>query len=295
MVHRFRLATPRDRDAVFALCASTWPDGDYIPRVWDAWLADPAGAFVVGVDATDTALAIGKLSVVAPGEGWIEGVRVAPAQRARGWGRALVAHLLACAQQQGLQVVRFLTAAGNVPMHRVAAALGFIPQGHYLPCHAAAEGAQPARLAQPDDTAALWALARQLPSPAEPLRWQGWRAAHATPAWLAAAVQAGHVLVSADAKAFAAVAPPAVPAGGEATVALLAGAPAAFPPLLAAVRAWAAAHGAARVLGLFPGAAAEAARQDGWTPYTEHPMWLYTWNREASSRSAAGGPPPATG
>jgi len=43
MSYGFRPAAPRDREAVFAFCATTWPNGDYIPRVWDAWLADPEG------------------------------------------------------------------------------------------------------------------------------------------------------------------------------------------------------------------------------------------------------------
>ena len=41
--YRFRPAAPRDRDAVFAFTADTWQGGDYIPRVWDAWLAERSG------------------------------------------------------------------------------------------------------------------------------------------------------------------------------------------------------------------------------------------------------------
>ena len=66
MPYRFRPAVPCDREAVFAFCAATWPNGDYIPLVWDAWLADPGGAFVVGADDEDSAVAVVKLSRAAP-------------------------------------------------------------------------------------------------------------------------------------------------------------------------------------------------------------------------------------
>ena len=278
---RFRRATPRDRDAVFAFCATTWPGGDYIPLVWDAWLADPQGAFVVGVDGEDAPLAVGKLSLAAPcqgwpgpAEGWLEGLRVAPAQRGRGWGRALVAHLADCAWAQGMQTLRFLTEAGNTPMHHVAAALGFAPGGEYHPHRAEAGGNTVARRARLPEAPALWEGALAALAPAEPLSWRGWTAARATAAWLEAAVAQARVLVAADGRSIAAMTPPGD--RGEATVALLAGAPGAFPELLAAARAWAAGAGAAQVFGLLPAAAAPAARADGWTSRTDRPMWLYT-------------------
>jgi len=269
MSYGFRPAAPRDREAVFAFCATTWPNGDYIPRVWDAWLADPEGRFAVGVDAADSAVAVGKLGPAAPGEGWLQGIRVDPALRRGGWGRALTAHLSDCAWAQGMRTVRYLTDGHNTPMHHVAAALGFAAEGQYHPHRAAAGGRARLRLARPTETAALWADA----SAGGPLRWRGWVGAEASAAWFADAIARERVLVAADGRSFAVLMPPAD--GRDAEIALIHGATETFAELLVAARAWAAAADAAEIFALLPPAAVPAATADGWTTRVELPMWLY--------------------
>jgi hypothetical protein len=83
--YQFRLAAAQDRDAVFAFSAQTWPNGDYIPLVWDDWLADAEGALIAGIDEADQAIALVKLVVAAPGEGWLEGVRSRPRGASGDW------------------------------------------------------------------------------------------------------------------------------------------------------------------------------------------------------------------
>jgi len=293
MPYRFRRATERDRAAVFAFCQMTWEGGDYIPRVWDRWLADLHGALVVGVGADDYPVALGKLSVPAPGEGFIEGVRVAPAVRGQGWGRAMFAHLRERAYAQGLRVVRFLTEATNTPVHRIAGALGFAHVASYLPVRTASEAtAAHARGVSPGEALQLWPLVEATAGATPPVRWHSWEAATATPEWLATAAAARHVLASPDAQGLVVVLPPerdsdpeavllaeAAPTG-VAAIALLAGTPASYPPLLAAARARAARQRAAGVFGLLPPAAGAAAQAAGWTAYTQWPMWLYAHRQE---------------
>jgi len=294
MLYRFRRATPRDRDAVFAFCQMTWEGGDYIPRVWERWLADPRGALVVGVTAADQPVALGKLSVPVPGEGFLEGVRVAPAVRGRGWGRAMFAHLRALAYAQGASVVRFLTAADNTPVHHIARALGFAHVASYLPVRSeCAVAAAPVRRATPEQAARLWAVVERTSESRPPVRWHSWEAATATRDWLESTAAAGGVLLSADGSALVALLPPAresdpeavllaeaAPAG-VASIALLAGAPARYPELLGAARAWGADQRAAGVFGLLPPTAGTAALAAGWTAYTQWPMRLYAHRRES--------------
>jgi RimJ/RimL family protein N-acetyltransferase len=289
--YQFRLAAARDRDVVFAFCAQTWPNGDYVPLVWDDWLADAEGALIAGIDESDQAIALVKLVVAAPGEGWLEGVRVAPERRQQGLGRALLGHVAAYAWAAGLRTLRFVTDAGNAPMRRVAAASGFAVRGEYRPFRAdaiparAAAGGDAARPARPDDLPALWAAAEAAYAGTEAIRWRGWTGAPLTRAWLAAAVAAGQVLVAADARAVVALAPPdpasrAAKYGRspEAEVAFLAATPTASPALLAAARAWA----GARVFGLLP-PAAWAAEADGWLSRSERPFLLYRRDRPADA------------
>ena len=42
-----RAARATDRSAVLAFCERTWASGDYIPYVWDEWLADEDGELLV--------------------------------------------------------------------------------------------------------------------------------------------------------------------------------------------------------------------------------------------------------
>ncbi len=283
MDYRFRPAAPRDREAVFAICAHTWPNGDYIPHVWEAWLADEEGLLAVGADGADVAVAVGKLTVPAPGEGWLEGIRVDPALRKIGWGRALTAHLTACAWARGLRAVRWITEAPNAPMHRMAEALGFRRLGAYHPHRVDAAGQDPApvaRFAEPSEVGALWAGA--VATRWESMRWRMWTGAPATEAWLAAEASGERVLVAADGRSVVVVVPrePGHDAAtlqprGDADVGLLVGAPDAYPELLAAARARAAALGASGVLAMLPPDAAPAARAGGWTAITRQPMLLY--------------------
>ncbi len=120
-----REARPEDRDAVFAFCARTWgSDGDYIPDVWDSWLADASGTVLVGV-ADGRPVALSRVNMVAPDEAWIEGVRVAPDIRRQGVGRVMVSRSLVRARELGATVARMFTGATNSASQRLFTRFGF--------------------------------------------------------------------------------------------------------------------------------------------------------------------------
>lgn len=119
-----RPARPEDRDTVLAFAANTWAWGDYLPQVWDAWLADPQGELSVG-EVEGQVVAVGKLSILAGREGWLEGHRVHPAFRQQGISHAFTAYQVERARQMELRVLRLATRSSNVAIHRVAAHLGF--------------------------------------------------------------------------------------------------------------------------------------------------------------------------
>lgn len=120
---KIRPANSADKAEVLRFCAETWPGGDYIAEVWDDWAADPGSALLVGLDgATPVALAH---VAVAGGEGWFEGLRVAPELRGRGVGRQMVAASLDEVRRRGGQVVRLITNRSNAPMGALLPQLGF--------------------------------------------------------------------------------------------------------------------------------------------------------------------------
>lgn len=119
-----RPARPEDRDPVFTFCADTWPEGDHIPAVWDEWLADTEGALLVAVVGTRP-IGLIHLRLMSPDEGWIEGIRVDPAERRQGIGRVLVSRALGAAHERGASVVRLFTDHDNLPAQGLFAHFGF--------------------------------------------------------------------------------------------------------------------------------------------------------------------------
>lgn len=119
-----REARQEDRDAVLAFCAQTWDGGDYIEQVWDRWLADADGALLLG-EAGGEPVALSHIQMLAAGEAWIEGVRVAPRARRQGVGRVMISRSLVRARDLGATVARLFTGARNQPAQRLFGAFGF--------------------------------------------------------------------------------------------------------------------------------------------------------------------------
>ncbi len=120
----FRPACAEDKPRVLEITAHTWDDSDYIPEVWDNWLADSHGELTVAVD-DGVVVALSKLTQVVGDQWWIEGLRVDPEQRLRGIGQAMVAYQVARAKRLGGRVLRYATGIRNEGSHRIAERAGF--------------------------------------------------------------------------------------------------------------------------------------------------------------------------
>ncbi|MBI3241418.1 MAG: GNAT family N-acetyltransferase [Chloroflexi bacterium] len=124
----FRPARPDDHPAMLALCAKIWDGNDYIPEVWDDWLAEPHGQFTAVMDG-ETLIGLGKLSLMADGaqkEWWLQGLRIDPAYRGQGIGRQLHEHNMALWHRLGGPgVLRLLTADDNLMVQRLCEQTGF--------------------------------------------------------------------------------------------------------------------------------------------------------------------------
>ena len=154
-----RPARAADREAVLAFCAQTWDWGDYIAEVWDRWLADSEGVLVVG-EVHGQVMGVDKLTFLAPGEAFFEGLRIAPTYRGRGYAGRFQRFMLAEAARRGAHVLRFLTAATNTPIHKNAARDAFVRGPALLSWQAtpASSGALAAIPLEPGPQAeAMWA------------------------------------------------------------------------------------------------------------------------------------------
>jgi len=121
---RIRVARATDKPAVESLCVQIWEGEDYVPEVWDEWLADPHGQFVVA-ELEGHVAGLAKLSRLADDEWWLEGLRVDPAHRRQGIAERLQTHLVEKTRQIGRGTLRLGTHSLNEPVHCIAARTGF--------------------------------------------------------------------------------------------------------------------------------------------------------------------------
>lgn len=204
-----RSALPTDRDAVFEMVRTVWDGNDYVPEVWDEWLADASGPLLVG-ELAGRVVALTKLSALGPGEDWFHGTRVDPGYRGRGFAKALLRHCADLSRRRGARTLRYLTDEENTPMHRAGEAAGF--RLAYTPAwqHAALRPGESATVALPPDR--LTALLADLAG--SPLLGQtggmygyGWRSLDLNEARLAEHLRRGEVLGVPGLRAWAIVVP----------------------------------------------------------------------------------------
>ena len=125
-----RPARPDDHRAMERICAHTWEWGDYIPEVWDQWLADEQGLPIVG-ELEGRVVALSRIRFQALDQIWLEGMRVDPEYRRRGIGRQFLDHSIAFARERGARVVRLSTSYHNVAVHTLTAQAGMVRVGSY--------------------------------------------------------------------------------------------------------------------------------------------------------------------
>jgi len=123
-----RPALPLDREAVLEFCKFIWDGHDYIPYVWDDWLADPSGEMFVA-EYGGKAVGLGRLTLLAPGQWWLEGLRVDPAYQGRKIGSLMNDYINALWLERGEGVVRLLTSSQRVQVHHLCERQGFVRVG----------------------------------------------------------------------------------------------------------------------------------------------------------------------
>lgn len=122
MAVEIRGARPENKEAILAISAQVWEGEDYIPNVLDGWLSE--GGLVVAEQNADI-VGFGKLTLLSPGEVWLEGLRVDPAHRGKGVAKAIAQHQLESALALKPRSIRFATAEVNAESLHIARKQGF--------------------------------------------------------------------------------------------------------------------------------------------------------------------------
>ena len=148
-----RPVRPEDRGRVQEIARGVWDGHDYLPEVFDEWLADPGSAFQAA-ELDGVVVGLQRLRPLAPGLAWYEGLRVDAAHRRKGIARAMLRAAVEEASRQGLREIRLRTGGED------AAAL-FQSEGFELRLEAVAwravrlEGEEPAPIPGPSEAEVL--------------------------------------------------------------------------------------------------------------------------------------------
>jgi GNAT superfamily N-acetyltransferase len=150
-----------DRERVVEISRDIWDGHDYLPRVFDEWLAD-AGAAFQAAELEGVVVGVQRLRPIAPGILWYEGLRVASTHRRQGLARAMLASAIADAREQRFREMRLGT--GNADAVPLFESMGF----HRLVDvrwwrGLRVEGGEPARMPDPGEARKLWPAVEHSP------------------------------------------------------------------------------------------------------------------------------------
>lgn len=131
-----RPALPKDTQQVMDLTRLIWEGDDYVPYVWEEWLSDYNGMLVVA-EYGGRVVGLGKLSELAAGQWWLEGLRVHPDFQRRGIGSHIHNYLLEQWLINGDGVIRLTTGSTRLAVHHISERSGFKKIGEFTPFKAA--------------------------------------------------------------------------------------------------------------------------------------------------------------
>jgi len=175
-----------------------WGGEDYIPNVLDAWLGEE-GFVVAELDSQVAGFA--KMTLLSPGEVWLEGLRVDPAHRGKGVAKALARHQLDAALAVKPRSIRFATAEVNVESLHIATRHGFRELARFAYIEGPVQDqVLPPGIAPVTDATRAWEFVRasSVYRDAHGLLALGWRFPEITTTRLADLVTAGAVFAYGD-------------------------------------------------------------------------------------------------
>ncbi len=132
-----RPALPQDTSDVMELTRTIWEGEDYVPGAWLGWLQDANGLLAVA-QYGPRVVGLGKLSCLAAGEWWMQGLRVDPAYEGRGIASRLHDYILRYWVENGEGVLRLSTASFRASVQHLCYRTGFQKVAEFTPFGAAA-------------------------------------------------------------------------------------------------------------------------------------------------------------
>lgn len=118
---QIRNATKSDKKPVLDFCQSPYSGIDYIANVWDFWLKD--GTFLT-MEHKGKPIGVCHASF-SKNQVWIEGLRINPKFRQRGYGSSLVLKTEKIAKRKNYKISRMIISNGNKKSINLSKSLGY--------------------------------------------------------------------------------------------------------------------------------------------------------------------------
>jgi RimJ/RimL family protein N-acetyltransferase len=122
-----RKAKPSDKKPILTFLHNTFRWGDYVANVWDTWIARKT---LLTLEQDGKPIGICNASV-SRHQLWIEGLRINPKYRRRGYASKLVLGAESSAKKRGRHTSRMLIAQGNARSLKMARSLGYEIEGKW--------------------------------------------------------------------------------------------------------------------------------------------------------------------
>ncbi|ASJ00425.1 GNAT family N-acetyltransferase [Thermococcus gorgonarius] len=139
-----REARPEDRPFIQEIARLTWGGEDYLARVFDDWVED--GNFYV-LELEGKVIGTAKLTLLPGRVGWLEGLRVHPDYRGRGYGRMIQNFMIdlgrRLAEEGKIEALEFATYFLNRESIAMARKDGFSVMARFFNLGARVEDFQP--------------------------------------------------------------------------------------------------------------------------------------------------------
>jgi len=119
-----RRLQPADRRSMLAIAARIWEGDDYLPHVFDRWVADPEGYFP-GLFLDGALIGCGRLQPLDAERVWLESLRIDPEHQGQGLGRVIAEHVIRAACATGYRELFFATYFRNYGSIRISERAGF--------------------------------------------------------------------------------------------------------------------------------------------------------------------------
>jgi RimJ/RimL family protein N-acetyltransferase len=120
-----RTVTALDKKDVLEISSKVWGGHDYLPSVFDEWLANPK-CHTYGVEDDGRLVAVANLRLVdGKKTGWMEGLRVHPDYRRKGYADMLTRYFVSLGEELKVQRLRYTTGGNNRASAKLAKKAGF--------------------------------------------------------------------------------------------------------------------------------------------------------------------------